>query len=94
MSEDDIVWSGEMNRREQDYFQGVILKSDTIVLLVAPSSRDRVQTESKSFARKTAAYVKEPLTADAYLRRGLRRDDLGWDYQQLYLCAECRGKRD
>jgi len=89
MNEDDIAWSGEMNRtRKQDYFQGVILKSDTIVLLVAPPNRDRVRPNSKSYARKMAAYVKEPLTADVYLRRGLIRDDLGWDYQRAYISVQ------
>jgi hypothetical protein len=34
--EDDIVWSGEMDHREKDYFQGVIRRSDKLRLIVAP----------------------------------------------------------
>lgn len=81
----DIVWSGEMNRRK-DYFQGVILGSDIVRLVVAPSDRDRVR--GKSLQRKIAAYVRNPLTVDEYLRRGLRKDDLAWDYQREFVSIQ------
>ncbi len=82
MDRDDIVWSGEMNRRK-DYFQGVILGSDLVRLLVEPPDRDRVR--GKSLQRKITAYIRNPLTVDEYLRRGLRKDDLAWDYQREFI---------
>jgi hypothetical protein len=78
----EIVWSGEMNRRK-DYFQGVILGSDIVRLVVEPSNRDRVR--GKSLERKANAYVRTPLTVEEYLRRGLRKDDLAWDYQREFI---------
>jgi hypothetical protein len=82
MNQQSIVWSGEMNRRE-DYFQGVILGSDIVRLVVEPSNRDRVR--GKSLERKANAYVRTPLTVEEHLRRGLRKDDLAWDYQREFI---------
>src|SRR5579859_6348833 len=71
-----------MNRRK-GYFQGVILGSDIVRLVVDPSNRDRVR--GKSLERKTNSYVRTPLTVEEYLRRGLRKDDLAWDYQREFI---------
>ncbi|MDO8434884.1 MAG: HNH endonuclease family protein [Candidatus Binatus sp.] len=80
--EQEIVWSGEMNRRP-DYFQGIILKSDHVRLLVAPP--DRPGSRGQSLDRKANAYVKDPLSVVEYLKRGLRKDDLAWDYQRNFI---------
>ena len=71
--DENIVWSGEMNQMP-DYFQGVILKSDVITLLVEPSNRPGAR--GQSLDRKANAYVTNPLSVEEYLKRGLRRDDL------------------
>ena len=78
----DIVWSGEMNQRP-DYFQGIILKSDLVILLVEPSIRPGAR--GQSLDRKAKAYVKDPLSVEKYLKRGLQRDDLAWDYQRNFI---------
>jgi len=82
MDENEVVWSGEMNRRE-DYFQGVILASDKVITIVRPS--DRPGARGESLERKSKAYVKEPLSVEKYLKRGLRRDDLAWDYRRNFI---------
>jgi hypothetical protein len=83
--EDDIVWSGEMDHREKDYFQGVIRRSDKLRLIVAPPDRPRVQPQSASFARKNKAYGSMPVTAEEGLRLGLWARDLAWDYQRNFI---------
>jgi hypothetical protein len=81
--EDEIVWSGEMNRREKDYFQGVILRSDKVKLIVPPANRPSAR--GKSLVRKTKAYISATLTAEEYLRRGIWNVDLAWDYQRNFI---------
>jgi hypothetical protein len=80
--DDDIAWSGEMNQRP-DYFQGIILNSDLVTLVVEPSIRPGAR--GKSLDRKGKAYVKESLSVEKYLKRGLQRDDLAWDYRRDFI---------
>jgi hypothetical protein len=50
---------------------------------VAPSERPNARGES--LQRKTKAYVNATLTVQDYLRRGLREDDIAWDYQRDFI---------
>jgi hypothetical protein len=60
-----------------------ILSSGRVRLLVAPSERRNARGES--LQRKAKAYVNTTLTIQDYLRRGLREDDIAWDYQRDFI---------